>query len=185
VAEPAAPVQGASMEATCGQVRNLLRNPGFEKGRGELPDDWQRDAFIFREDLFAWVKNKSFRGRASVRVSIPLGMPNDARWIQMVPVEPHTRYRLSGWIKTRDVAHTTQLADVGANLSILDTTINSGFTFTPSLLGDHDWTPVSVEFDTGTNTQVTVAARVGMFAGITTGTAWFDDVRLMKVQPAR
>lgn len=81
-AEPATPVQGASMEETCGQVRNLLRNPGFEKGRGALTDDWQRNAFIFREDLFAWVKNKSFRGRASVRVSIPPGMPNDASWSQ-------------------------------------------------------------------------------------------------------
>src|SRR5688500_17305343 len=94
--EASAPsVQADSLDAACGWGRNLLRNPSFEKGEA-LPAYWQRDAFISQDGLFAWVKGKSFRGHRSVRVSIPEGMPNDARWIQTVPVEPHTRYRLSG-----------------------------------------------------------------------------------------
>jgi uncharacterized delta-60 repeat protein len=164
---------------------NLLRNSSFENGR-LLPSDWRRDAYIYREDLFAWDTTESYRGERSVMISIAPGMPNDARWIQTVPVEPHTRYRLRGWIKTVDVAPSGQAVQAGANLSILDVTLNSGFTFSsPPLFGDNDWTEVVLEFDSGAHTQLTVAARLGMYSGTTTGTAWFDHIRLVKVKPCR
>jgi hypothetical protein len=103
---------------------------------------------------------------------------NDARWIQNVPVEPNTRYYLSAWIKTEDVAHSPQSVDVGANISLLGTWNHS-----PGLLGTQDWTRTGFFFNSESNTQVTVAARLGFWSGITTGTAWFDDVRLAAVVP--
>jgi dolichyl-phosphate-mannose-protein mannosyltransferase len=149
-----------------------------------MPSDWRRDAFIFREDLCAWDTTEAYQGERSVMISIAPGMPNDARWIQTVTVEPHTRYRLKGWIKTVDVAPSGQAVQAGANLSILDVTLNSGFTFSsPPLFGDNDWTQVELEFDSGTHTQLTVAARLGMYSGTLTGTAWFDHIRLVKLEP--
>ena len=101
---------------------------------------------------------------------------NDARWIQTVSVTPNTQYVLSGYIKTVNVAHTSQSQDAGANLSIL-----GGYTSTPALFGTNGWKYVSVVFNSGSNTQVTVAARLGMYSGVTTGTAWFDDLQLEPV----
>ena len=39
-------------------------------------------------------------------------------------------------------------------------------------------------FNTGAESQVTVAARLGFYSGTTTGIAWFDDLRLEKLSSA-
>jgi hypothetical protein len=95
--------------------RNLLSNPDFSV---VLPKDWTRDAFIFSEDLFLF--RQQGRNIGQVGISIPADVPNDVRWIQTVDIEPNRTYRLSGWIRTQDVGHTSEFIDVGANLSLLN-----------------------------------------------------------------
>ena len=153
---------------------NLLVNGGFEDGSGS-PSGWNSDAFI-PDVTFTWDNAQAHSGARSVKIASTL--PNDSRWIQRLIVQPNTEYRLSGWIKTEDVAHTQQSVDAGANLSLFEPT---SFTYSGGLIGTNDWTFVTLSFNSGSNTQIAVACRLGMWSGTTTGVAWFDDLRLEEV----
>lgn len=158
---------------------NLVQNSGFENGSGN-PSNWGKQ-YVATGATFQWATNQYVEGTRSVKIA--LSAENDARWTQMVAVESYTDYVLSGWIKTQNVAHTSDVTDAGANLSIETNVPGTGlYTRTPTLLGTNDWTYVSVVFNSGANTQVQVDARVGFFNGVTTGTAWFDDVQLAPVR---
>jgi len=62
----------------------------------------------------------------------------------------------------------------GANLGLFGT-----WDHTPGLFGSNDWTFVSMEFNSGSNTtEVTVACRLGYWSGTATGTVWCDDIEL-------
>jgi hypothetical protein len=151
---------------------NLVDNGGLERGPGTggLPKDWSFDSFA-RTSVPVWDDREAHKGARSVKIISPT--PDDSRWIQDVSVQPNARYLLSGWIKTEEVAHSPQAVDRGANISLL-----GGFTSTPGVLGTQDWTHSQVMFRTQSEHQITVAARLGFYSGITTGTAWFDDIEL-------
>lgn len=158
---------------------NLLINAGFEDGT-TAPDAWHQEALEPTAE-FTWDDTVSRSGIRGVAIHSPT--PNDARWVQTVSVEPHTVYELSGWIRTRGVEHSPQSVDAGANLTIMGMWDRS-----TALLGDNDWTFRSVRFNTGASTMVTVGGRLGFWSGMTSGIAWFDDLRLEPVEkhlPAR
>jgi len=153
---------------------NLLLNSGFEDG--ELsPTNWQTDSWISGAE-FSWEDTQSYQGNKSVKISMT--SLNDARWIQNVAVQPNTDYRLSGWIKTENVAHSSDLVDAGANLSVYGT-----YDYTAGIIGTNPWTYVNMTFNTGSSSQIVIAARLGYWYGITTGTAWFDELRLESLSP--
>jgi hypothetical protein len=160
------------------RVSNLLLNGSFEDGVYSptgSPNHWSPDSWISGA-TFTWDNTQSHEGTKSVRISLTI--PNDARWIQTVAVQPDTDYRLSGWIKTEDVAHTAETVDAGANLSVYGT-----WTRTAALIGTNDWTNVSLTFNTGSSSLVVISARVGYWGGTTTGTAWFDELKLEPMDP--
>jgi hypothetical protein len=153
---------------------NLLINGSFEDGTyapDASPDGWTQDAWNWSRVAFLWDDTQAHTGNRSIRITH--NDLNDSRWIQTVPVQPNTDYHLSGWIKTENVAHANELVDAGANLSVFGT-----FTYIGELFGTNDWTYVSLVFNSGDNANVTIAARLGYWAGTTTGTVWFDDLRL-------
>ncbi|MEI8257168.1 MAG: hypothetical protein WCJ30_15955, partial [Deltaproteobacteria bacterium] len=86
----------------------------------------------------------------------------------------------TGWIKTDSVARPDGTLGAEANLCLEGT-----WDHTEGLAGTRDWTYRSLIFDSGDRTEVTVGARLGYWADVTSGTAWFDDVRLEAVQPRR
>jgi hypothetical protein len=149
---------------------NLLSNPSFEGGMSGTPTYWQRDVFRQTSTL-TWDDSVVFAGQRSIRISSET--PNDARWIQTVRVKPYTLYELSGWIRTENTTLSEQAVSAGANLSLMGT-----FTYTEPLLGTHDWTYRRLVFNSGDSQEVTIAARVGFYSGISSGTAWFDNLRL-------
>ena len=158
---------------------NLIVNKSFEDGPFSpmaSPDGWDHENWSWRA-IFTWDGTQAYVGNKSVK--IVTSTPNDARWTQTVTVQPHTTYLLSGWIKTENVAHTAESEDVGANLSLNGTTLHSN-----GLFGTNDWTYTSLLFNSGDDTQVTVAARLGFWWGTTTGTAWFDGLQLTPVEPS-
>lgn len=55
------------------------------------------------------------------------------------------------------------------------------WTRSPGVFGTTDWTFVSVIFNSGPQTRLTLAARLGYWSGTATGTAWFDDLRLTRL----
>jgi murein DD-endopeptidase MepM/ murein hydrolase activator NlpD len=150
---------------------NWLLNGGFEDGEEAKPAAWSRDAWDSSAVEFIWDHDHAHSGSHSVKIVNT--SRNDARWIQNVLVEPKTEYRLSGWIRTENVSHSDEWNDVGANLSLYGT-----YNHTEAMLGSNDWTYVSTTFNTGDDTEVTIAARLGHWGGTTTGTAWFDDLRV-------
>ncbi len=156
----------------------LVVNGGFEQPAGATAtplgwtaSSWQPTAVL------TWSDSPAHRGKHSVRIEAP--QPDDASWSQTIPVQPHTLYQLSGWIRTEGVAHTAELVDAGANLSFAGTWDHS-----PGVFGTTGWTKVWVTVNSGDRTELTVAARLGYWAGSTIGTAWFDDLRLERLTPA-
>lgn len=160
-----------------GEPANILLNGSFEEGM-ESPTDWTRFAWDEPEPsaIHTWDGTQALTGDKSVKIYAPA--PNDAGWIQTVDVEPNQWYFLSGWIKTNDVAHTLEPEDAGANLSLFGT-----WTHSAGVFGTQDWTRNSIRFNSEGNTQITIGARLGYWAGTTTGTAWFDDLQLKPIVP--
>lgn len=159
-----------------GGWHNLVVNGSFERPpctAGVLPAGWTTDAWQ-PGAIFACDRSTAHWGRQSVRIEARA--LNDARWIQTVRVRTNTLYRLSAWIKTRNVTHTPELHDAGANIGFFGT-----YDHSPGLFSTNDWTYVSVTVNSGNRTELTVAARLGYWSGTATGTAWFDDVRLVAV----
>lgn len=166
----------------CTAPANLVANGGFEQGDFSVngfPDAWSWDAYAHAA-LPIWDNSQAREGEKSVKISA--GLLDDARWIQSVPIQRNTPHSLSGWIKAEDVALSPEIIDVGANLSLLGSVLG-GFTHSPTILGTRDWTRTGVLFNSESNDRVTVAARLGYYAGTTTGTAWFDEVRLAPIVP--
>jgi alpha-N-arabinofuranosidase len=97
----------------------------------------------------------------------------DIGWSANVAVEPFSRYRLSGWIKTEGV---TAANARGALINVHD--LQSAAT--PAVTGTQDWTSVQVEFDTEDQDTLQVNCLLGGW-GLASGKAWFDDIALVKV----
>ncbi|HSJ86872.1 MAG TPA: DNRLRE domain-containing protein, partial [Anaerolineales bacterium] len=158
---------------------NLLSNGSFEEGDFSptgSPDHWATGSASHVAD-FTWDETQSFDGNKSVKISAD--QLDDAFWGQTILVMPHTDYQLSGYIKTENVRYGVEPVQMGANLSI----IGSWDDHSQPLFGSNDWTYVSFEFNSGERSQLTFAARLGFWAGTTTGTAWFDNLRLIPTSP--
>lgn len=166
-----------SLNVTYTTRANMLSNGGFEEGvysaDGE-PDGWQRDAWIYSNAEFTWDNTQSHVGEKSVKISALI--PNDARWIQIVPVYANTDYRLSGWIKTIEV-NGEGPGTAGANIGLFGT-----WDHTTGLVGTNDWTYVYMDFNSGSNTEISVDCRLGNYSDTVTGTMWCDDIRIDLVE---
>jgi hypothetical protein len=169
---------GANGPLDAEELSNLLSNGSFEDGTYSptaAPEDWERNAWL-PTATFAWDENEARTCARSIKIeSLD---PNDAYWSQTADVEPNTVYSLSGWIKTDSVEHPPGSVGAGANLSLVDT-----WTHSAGLFGTQTWTRSNILFNSGDQLQVTVGGRLGYWSGTTTGSAWFDDLRLEQVLP--
>lgn len=159
---------GASAGPSC--PNQLLQNNGFELSTypSVIPVNWNTG---FWNPSAQFVRDNTIRHSGLSSARIVAATENDAWFAQQVTVEPNNFYVLSGWIKTENVS-----AGVGANLSLVGT-----WTHTEGLHGTNNWTRVSLWFNSGDSTQITVGARLGYWAGTSSGTAWFDDLRLTRI----
>ena len=148
-------------------LSDVVPNPSFEEGGEERPARWQ-PARWNGEGMFELVSPGHTGARCA---SIYSESGADASWATTVPVEILARYRLSGWIRTENVATTE--GGRGALLNIH----NLQPTQTAALTGTTDWTRVEVEFETGFTDSIQINCLFGGW-GLATGTAYFDDLRL-------
>lgn len=157
---------------------NLISNAGFEAGDNQtnIPTGWGITQWQPTSTLL-WDKTVAHSGSHSVKIIANSPNDNDAAWVTTSPISitPQTFYRLSGWIKTEQV-NPEVLS--GANISLYDT-----WTHTSGITGSHDWSFASTIFNSGTDTQAKIGARLGYWAATTTGTAWFDDLALVPIKP--
>ena len=116
-------------------------------------------------------------GEASVQINVN-DLADDVRVMQAVEVTPQSKYRMSGWIKTENVTVNAESPGMaGACLSIEGQSDCS-----ESLTGTTDWKQVTWEFTTGDTTTITIGCRLGQDSNLCTGTAWFDDLTLEKLE---
>jgi alpha-N-arabinofuranosidase len=156
-------------------VGDALKNAGFEAGS----DGWTRTVYGAQPKV---EKDAAIvhGGKHSLRVSA--AAPSDTALSQEVRLKPGRLYLLSGWVRTRaldprgaPVYGTFQVQHAGGR-----GTIAGG----PNHGGDRDWTPVSFHFEAPPAGRVRIAIFfVGFGKG--TGTAWFDDLQLKEVDPAK
>jgi alpha-N-arabinofuranosidase len=152
-------------------VTQFVGNGSFEELAGQLPKGWQTRSWQRDGDAALDVESSGRTGARSVSISSEKGA--DASWIATVPIRPYSRYRLSGWIKTENVA-----AGSGRGAQI---NINGEEEWrTAPLAGTLDWSRVDVEFDAGANDAVEVTCLFGGW-GRSTGKAWFDDIELVRL----
>jgi hypothetical protein len=95
---------------------------------------------------------------------------------QVVTVKAHTTYRLSGYVKVKDVQEIGGNGNAGANLIVGSTRIA-----TRAIQGTDDWQEISTEFNTEDKTALRVGPAVGFYGLKVSGTAWFSDMSLAEV----
>ena len=167
---PAAQMRsGAFAQSAC--AVDLAQNGGFEfptETPNASPLNWSTSQWTSVSQM-SRDATTSHSGASSIRIDST--NTNDAWFSQDVVVEPNTIYRLTGWIKTENVS-----GGAGANLSYIGT-----WSHTEGIFGSTPWTRVNLFINSGSSTLITIGARLGYWAGTSTGTAWFDDLRLTRV----
>jgi DUF1680 family protein/alpha-L-arabinofuranosidase len=144
----------------------MIRNASFEEAIDNQPVGWKPQTYGGKAEF---KYSSDYRtGNRSVMISSQNGA--DAGWLSTVTVKPHSRYRLSAWIKTENLV-------AGSSKGALLNLHNLQPTQTPAVTGTKDWRKVEVEFDTSDNAAVQINCLFGGW-GLAKGKAWFDDVSL-------
>lgn len=151
------------------QPANLLRNPSFESAANGQPRGWRVQTWAGNgRGEYA---NIGHTGGHCVMLSSTEGA--DITWTTTVSVEPFGRYRLAAWIRTASL-------EAGSGRGALLNVHNLQGIATPAVQGDSDWRHVQVEFDVDDLDSLQINCLFGGW-GRSTGTAWFDDVELVRL----
>ena len=161
----------AVAQSNAKQPQNVLPNPSFEDKVDGAPASWKPSTWGGK-GKFSHADSGRTGGRS---VMISSGEGADVGWAATVAVQPNSTYRLSGWIKTNEVASPsgTPRRGRGALLNLH----NIQPIATKAITGTQDWTQVEIVFDTASHDAVQVNCLFGGW-GLCTGKAWFDDLRL-------
>ena len=153
---------------------NLLANPSFEELDSDgLPVGWYTDAYINDAAYTLYTTSREGEDGGTCAVIYNFGA-NDARFAQDVEVEPDSLYRLSGYLR----ADVVEDIGWGANLSVEGVYLDVDSWFS----SDGEWVYTEMYGETDADqTVVTVFARLGGYSGESEGTAWFDNLSLVKV----
>ncbi|MBN1417747.1 MAG: hypothetical protein JXP34_03170, partial [Planctomycetes bacterium] len=115
-----------------------LENPGFEDA--DPARGWKVYVYGAKPSVAADPDAKR-EGRQSLRVAS--NEPSDTAFGQDLALPPGTLFRLTGWLRTRDLAKATEHG-IGATFQIQ---CEGGRSFSSrSLLGTNDWTEEEVLF---------------------------------------
>ena len=154
-------------------AENLLENADFSELDAEgLPEYWYTDAYIL-EPGYTVFNVRQDKKTESGTIEIKNIGSNDARFAQVVEVEPDSLYRLSGDILADGIED-----GHGANLSV-----EGVYAFSEKLYDtDGKWVHIDYYGETGPNQDiVTIFARLGGYSGESTGRACFKNLSLEKV----
>jgi hypothetical protein len=145
-----------------------LVNGGLEEAKGD-----RFAGFSFQDDpgVVSFADRVTAHGGAAACrfQDFRKGSSGNARLVQCVAVRPHACYRLSAWVKTRD------LAPAGVRLAVIGKSGRSLTFHEPHQKPTQDWTQLEVAFNCLGETEVNVYA--GLWGG-RSGTFWVDDLAL-------
>jgi rhomboid protease GluP len=152
----------------------LIKNPGFANGL----EGWFSPVTLGQYGIDTAVAHE---GRQALRVTA--SAPTDAAIGQEVKLKPGQWYRLTGWVRTRGLD--PRGAGVYGTFHVHGRATNEVIAKGPNHKGDTEWTKVVIPFQArGDGLTRIVMFFVGFGAG--TGTAWFDDLKLVEIsEPTR
>ncbi|MEO5913982.1 MAG: PVC-type heme-binding CxxCH protein [Luteolibacter sp.] len=151
--------------ATSSVPVNLLPDPGFT-GTGLGPWSLRPYAVDRPGTVELSIAPGGRNGGTALKITSPFRA--DAGAGATIPVKPNTRYRLGGWVRTENLENK---GGQGAMLNV------HGGSATKGISGTQDWTELSMEFNSGNQSEILVHCLFGGYGG-GTGTAWFDDLYL-------
>jgi len=172
-ASPVPPLPPAAAPNT-GEAKdqNLITNGNFEKGT----DGWDVVAFG-KKGKMAIDPMELYEGKPTLRIENAEG---DHTFVKFtIQGKPHTSYRLSGMVKTKDVQSVKEGGKTGAVLMVAQT-----LTTTAPVQRTTPWKRVSVDFSTGDKAEIRAGPSLGTYASPVTGTAWFADISLVEMGDA-
>lgn len=131
----------------------------------------------FDKDAAGWKQNSYSPDGASVEygaesggsVCISAQTENDVRLIQLLDVSPNTSYKITCDVKTEGVT-----GGAGANIGVYGIAVTG-----EQVLGDTDWHSISLTGKTADKqTELPLSIGVGSHGALSSGKAWFDNVRI-------
>lgn len=167
---PTAPAWGNADDSET----NLVVNPSFEQAdeNRRLPEAWQGDRQVYSID------NET---AGTGNVSLKFTNDDPARYrlsTQKMPLTPGRKYQFSAWVKTSEIVGQESGATICMEWQGKDGKWMGG-SYPSGVKGTRDWTRVVGVIRVPDDAQSFTLAcyvRKGM-----TGTAWFDDVELVRI----
>lgn len=156
-----------------GGHENLFTNADFTKGT----ENWVITVHQ-KKGKMSVDESERYQGKPTLKIE-NAGV-DDSLVMQKVAVKPHTRYKLTGMIKTKGVEPANHKGKDGASLSI-----QGGFEKTKVQQHDSPWTRVMLEIDSGPRTEISVGPRLGHYSALVAGTAWFAELSLSELGPGK
>ncbi len=157
------------LQRDAGAAQNLLQNGDFAKGSEDQPDNWRTEAWINKPDAFICHWHPSPSG---AEMEVDNLQANDGRWMQPLSLTKGW-YQLSVDIRTENVGD----KEAGASISVMEDGIMSR-----EIKGTAAWQRVSLYLKVGGHgADVDVALRVGGFASLNTGRAFFRNAMVVAV----
>ncbi len=152
-------------------VKNLVQNSSFEKGGDQSAKSWTTSTWS-GEPVYRIDPGAGRTGNRAAVISSEEGA--DASWSYRLKVKPNRDYRVTAWIKTEDVAG----GGLGALVNVHELQLEGK---SDGLKGDHDWTKITLEFNSGSHDNLLLNCLFGGW-GRATGTAWYDDIEVVEVE---
>ena len=155
-------------------AENLAKNPGFEAGSGDVPQNWFTEKWKKKDGVteFTWQSGDAHSGKRCFKIVNT--ETNDARLMQEISIEPNKKYKISCGAKEKNKGP----EGVGANISLrgkLDTS-------NPLDPANQDWQNLTLYVQTLANvSEFTVSVGLGAYGNIATGEVWLDDVVIEEV----
>jgi hypothetical protein len=153
-----------------------LRNGGMESGSGAAPTGWQHDEADATHRA-SWVTEQPHSGAKCLKTVVATGA--EPTWIatrqQHIRITGGARYLFHAWVRAENVAgNAGWYLHIGCatNSQMLNPMVNGG-------KGSYGWKEVRTEFTAPATADRAVIGTV--LRG--TGTAWFDDAALERLDP--
>jgi hypothetical protein len=140
----------------------ILQNGRFAESTAGLPTGWRVEAWARDQTDVAWQPSG---GEAGIVRIVNRGA-NDARLCQTIRVTPGASYRVTARVKTENVGMATAGALIALEPRIADSV---------DVKGTQDWQTLEVIATNPDQTSWDVCLRLGSYANLNTGTAWFTD----------
>ncbi|MCM8527507.1 MAG: c-type cytochrome, partial [Lentisphaeraceae bacterium] len=164
------PPRNKANESEVEKEVNLFPSESFEQVKNSLPEGWHKQIYNGSASFAVDTKVKH-SGKNSVRISSEKG--SDAGLKIFKDLDAGT-YKLSGWVKTDNVRNVSK---TGACFNIEGNVTKA---VTKDVKGTADWRLLELTFKVRKSGRIGFNCLFGGWGGAV-GTAWFDDVKLIRV----